>query len=95
MEARMRTQGEIPFQYKRTLSRREACQYVAGGSMRKFNEMLRAAILPRPIYADIWDRRAIDASLDKMAGIKIDIQSQNESDDVFEAWLKSKHEKTQ
>lgn len=54
----------------RVLSKNAAAAYAGCESMSAFNDWVRRGILPGPIPGTTrWDRRAIDAALDRASGI--------------------------
>lgn len=54
----------------RCLSRRQAAEYCGCGSLSTFDDWVRRGIVPGPITGTRrWDRKAIDAALDKRSGL--------------------------
>jgi hypothetical protein len=55
----------------RGLSRRQAAEYCGCGSLPTFDDWVRRGILPGPITGTRrWDRKAIDAALDRASGLQ-------------------------
>jgi hypothetical protein len=56
---------------RRGLSRRDAAAYAGCESLSAFNNWIRRGIIPGPIPGTHrWDRKAIDAALDKASGLE-------------------------
>jgi hypothetical protein len=54
----------------RCLTRRQAADYAGCKSLSAFSDRIRRGILPGPVTGTrVWDRRAIDAALDRASGI--------------------------
>jgi hypothetical protein len=65
----------------RCLNRHQAAAYCGCDSLSTFADWVRRGIVPGPIPGTHrWDRRAIDAALDRASGISITIE------DEFDAW---------
>ncbi len=74
----------------RLLTREQAAAY-CGLSTRGFTEWVRAGKMPGPILGTTrWDRRAMDAVLDKASGL----ETVGTQEDAFDRWKRGKHEKT-
>jgi predicted DNA-binding transcriptional regulator AlpA len=74
----------------RLLTREQAAAY-CGLSTRGFSEWVKAGKMPSPIPGTArWDRRAIDAVLDKASGL----ETAGEQEDAFDRWKREKHEKS-
>ena len=55
----------------RGLTRCQAAAYAGCQSLSTFNDWIRRGILPGPIpRTHTWDRRAIDAALDRLSGLQ-------------------------
>ncbi len=58
----------------RGMSKSEAAAYCCGGVLSTFDDWVRRGILPGPIpKTHRWDRRAIDAALDRASGLETTI----------------------
>jgi hypothetical protein len=74
----------------RLLTREQAAAY-CGLSTRGFTEWVRTGKMPGPILGTSrWDRRAMDAVLDKASGL----ETGGAREDAFDRWKREKHEKT-
>ncbi len=61
----------------RGLSKEQAAAYAGCESLSAFNEWVRRGIMPRPIPGTRkWDRKAIDAALDRLSGLQPKIEAQ-------------------
>ena len=59
----------------RGLTREEATAYCGCGSMATFSNWVRRGIIPGPVPGTKrWDRKAIDAALDRASGLEITFQ---------------------
>ena len=73
----------------RLLTREQAAAYCSI-SARSFSEWVKAGRLPGPISGTTrWDRRAIDAALDKASGLEVPAARE----DAFDTWKRGKDEK--
>jgi hypothetical protein len=73
----------------RLLTRRQAAAYCCL-SARSFSEWVKAGKMPGPISGTTrWDRRAIDAVLDKASGLEVPAAQE----DAFDTWKRGKDEK--
>ncbi len=71
----------------RLLTREQAAAY-CGVSARGFSEWVKTGKMPGPIPGTArWDRRAIDAVLDKASRLE------GTQEDAFEKWKRERHEK--
>jgi hypothetical protein len=60
---------------RRGLSREEAAAYAGCESLSTFSDWVRRGIMPGPIPGThTWDRKAIDASLDRLSGLEPSIE---------------------
>ena len=74
----------------RLLTREQAAAY-CGLSTRGFSEWVKAGKMPGPIPGTArWDRRAIDAVLDKASGL----ETRGAQEDAFDRWKRERHEKS-
>jgi hypothetical protein len=56
---------------RRGLSREEAAAYAGCESLSTFSDWVRRGIMPGPIRGThTWDRKAIDAALDRLSGLQ-------------------------
>jgi predicted DNA-binding transcriptional regulator AlpA len=68
----------------RCLNRPQAADYCGCGSLSTFDDWVRRGILPSPITGTRrWDRKAIDAALDKRSGLSTKALGQ---EDPFVVW---------
>jgi hypothetical protein len=68
----------------RCLNRRQAADYCGCSSLSTFDDWVRRGILPGPIAGTRrWDRKAIDAALDKMSGLSATASGE---EDPFVVW---------
>jgi predicted DNA-binding transcriptional regulator AlpA len=73
----------------RLLTREQAAAY-CGLSVHGFSEWVKTGKMPGPILGTArWDRRAIDAVLDKASGL----ETCGAQEDAFDRWKREKHEK--
>ena len=55
----------------RLMRKAEAAAYCAGMSVSRFGQLVKAGTFPNPVTGTrLWDRVAIDAALDELAGIR-------------------------
>jgi hypothetical protein len=55
----------------RGMSREDAAAYAGCATLSAFNDWVRRGIMPRPIPGTHkWDRKAIDAALDRLSGLQ-------------------------
>jgi hypothetical protein len=55
----------------RGMSKEDAAAYAGAGSLSTFNDWIRREIMPGPIPGTHkWDRKAIDAALDRLSGLE-------------------------
>jgi len=60
----------------RGLSKEQAAAYAGCETLSAFNDWIRRGIIPRPIPGTHkWDRRAIDAALDRLSGLQATIET--------------------
>jgi hypothetical protein len=60
----------------RGLSREQAAAYAGCGSLSTFSNWIRRGIMPDPIPGTHkWDKKAIDAALDRLSGLQPTITS--------------------
>src|SRR5205085_2820673 len=65
---------------------RTSCGLAGCGSLSAFNDWVRRGIMPRPIPGTRkWDRKAIDAALDRISGLGSKIGSQLSPYDEWKA----------
>lgn len=70
----------------RLLSRQEAATY-CGVSVATFSGWVTAGHIPRPLFGSKrWDKKAIDAALDKASGLALPVAASDE--DPLEKWLR-------
>src|SRR3974390_3168820 len=70
----------------RGVSRKQAAAYAGCESLSAFNDWVRRGIMPGPIPGTRkWDRKAIDAALDRLSGIQPKIKSQMSPYDAWKA----------
>ena len=66
----------------RGITRKEAAAYCGCGSVATFSNWIRRGILPGPVPGTKrWDRKAIDAALDRASGLESRLQQS-----PLEAW---------
>jgi hypothetical protein len=66
----------------RGMSREEAADYCGCDSMAAFSDWVRRGIIPGPLPGTHrWDRKAIDAALDRASGLETRLQ-----ESPLEAW---------
>jgi hypothetical protein len=74
----------------RCLNRRQAAEYCGCCSLRAFDEWVRQGIVPGPIPGTRrWDRKAIDAALDKRSNLAPELASVDRrglADRAFDEW---------
>lgn len=77
----------------RCLNRRQAADYCGCDSLRAFDEWVRRGIVPGPIKGTRrWDRKAIDAALDKRSSLVPELASGDRrelADRAFDEWAKA------
>ncbi len=74
----------------RLLTRDQAAAYCSV-SARGFSEWVKAGKMPGPVIGTArWDRRAIDAVLDKASGLETGGAQEN----AFDRWKRERHEKS-
>ncbi len=70
---------------QRLLSRQEAAGY-CGCSVATFSGWVSAGHMPRPLFGSRrWDRRAIDAAIDRASGL---LSAPENDNDPMQAWLR-------
>jgi hypothetical protein len=70
----------------RGMSKEQAAAYAGCESLSAFNDWVRRGIMPRPIPGTRkWDRKAIDAALDRMSGLDSKIRPQLSPYDEWKA----------
>jgi hypothetical protein len=73
---------QIMFRQRRGMTREEAAAYCGCESMAAFNDWVRRGIVPGPLPGTHrWDRKAIDAALDRASGLEATLQQS-----PLEAW---------
>jgi hypothetical protein len=61
----------------RGLSKEDAAAYTGCDTLSAFNDWIRRGIVPGPIPGTHkWDRKAIDAALDRLSGLQPTIESE-------------------
>ena len=72
---------------KRGLTPSQAAEYCGCETIEAFNTWVRRGIVPGPIPGTHrWDKKAIDAALDRASGLT------SEQDSSFEAWARAQAE---
>jgi hypothetical protein len=76
----------------RCLNRRQAADYCGCGSLSAFDDWVRRGIVPGPITGTRrWDRKAIDAALDKrsnlVAASSSSLNPRETADQALHEWL--------
>ena len=78
----------------RCLNRRQAAEYCGCCSLRAFDEWVRRGIVPGPIAGTRrWDRKAIDAALDKRSNLAPELASVDRrelADRAFDEWANAR-----
>jgi hypothetical protein len=75
----------------RGLRREEAAAYCGCNTTRAFDEWVRRGIVPPPIPGTKrWDRKAIDAAIDKASGLSSDSHDSESPEAALDQW-RSKH----
>jgi hypothetical protein len=70
----------------RGMSKEQAAAYAGCDSLSAFNDWIRRGIMPGPIPGTRkWDRRAIDAALDRLTGFQRRIEVQSSPYDAWKA----------
>lgn len=70
----------------RGMSKGQAAAYAGCETLSAFNNWIRRGIMPRPIPGTHkWDRKAIDAALDRLSGIQPKIESKVSPYDAWKA----------
>jgi hypothetical protein len=70
----------------RGLSKEDAAAYAGCGTLSAFNDWIRRGIVPGPIPGtNKWDRKAIDAALDRLSGLQPTIKSELSPYDEWKA----------
>ena len=70
----------------RGMSKQEAAAYAGCETLSAFNSWIRRGIMPGPIPGTHrWDRKAIDAALDRLAGLEPTIERQLSPYDAWKA----------
>jgi hypothetical protein len=70
----------------RGMSKEQAAAYAGCESLSAFNDWVRRGIMPRPIPGTRkWDRKSIDAALDRMSGLDSKIRPQLSPYDEWKA----------
>ncbi|RXG86138.1 hypothetical protein EAS62_37850 [Bradyrhizobium zhanjiangense] len=70
----------------RGISKKQAAAYAGCESLSAFNEWVRRGIMPKPIPGTRkWDRKAIDAALDRLSGLQPKIEAQLTPYDAWKA----------
>jgi hypothetical protein len=79
------------FMHPRGMTREEAAAYCGCESMAAFSNWVRRGIIPRPLPGTHrWDRKAIDAALDRASGLETTLQ-----ESPLEAWRAQRARATQ
>jgi hypothetical protein len=56
------------------MSKQEVADYVCGGNLSTLSDWIRRGIMPGPIPGTKrWDRKAVDAALDRLSGLQTTI----------------------
>lgn len=75
----------------RCLSREEAARYAGCKSLSAFSDRIRRGLLPAAMPGTrTWDKRAIDAALDRQSGFQ-----PNAAPDPFDEWKAQRARKSQ
>ena len=70
----------------RVLSKEQAAAYAGCETLSAFNDWIRREIVPGPIPGTHkWDRKAIDAALDRLSGLQPKIESELSPYDAWKA----------
>jgi hypothetical protein len=70
----------------RGMSKQEAAAYAGCETLSAFNDWIRRGIMPGPIRGTHkWDRKAIDAALDRLSGLEPTIERQLSPYDAWKA----------
>jgi hypothetical protein len=70
----------------RVMTKEEAASYVGCKSSSSFNDWIRRGIMPGPIPGTHkWDKKAIDAALDRLSGLRSRIDTQLSPYDEWKA----------
>ncbi|WP_439394197.1 helix-turn-helix transcriptional regulator [Bradyrhizobium sp. PMVTL-01] len=70
----------------RGISKKQAAAYAGCESLSAFTEWVRRGIMPKPIPGTRkWDRKAIDAALDRLSGLQPKIEAQVTPYDAWKA----------
>jgi hypothetical protein len=70
----------------RVLSKKQAAAYAGCETLSAFNDWIRRGIVPGPIPGTHkWDRKAIDAALDRLSGLQPKIESELSPYDAWKA----------
>ena len=73
---------QIMFRQRRGMTREEAAAYCGCESIAAFSDWVRRGIVPGPLPGTHrWDRKAIDAALDRASGLEATLQQS-----PLEAW---------
>ena len=79
------------FTQPRGMTRKEAAAYCGCESMAAFSDWVRRGIVPGPLPGTHrWDRKAIDAALDRASGLETGLQ-----ESPLEAWRAQRARTTQ
>jgi len=70
----------------RGMSKEQAAAYAGCETLSAFNDWIRRGIMPGPIPGTHkWDRKAIDAALDRLSGLQPKIEAQLSPYDAWKA----------
>ena len=70
----------------RGMSKEQAAAYAGCESLSAFNDWVRRRIMPKPILGTRkWDKKAIDAALDRLSGLEPRIEPQLSPYDAWKA----------
>jgi hypothetical protein len=71
----------------RGMSKKDAATYAGCDTLSSFNDWVRRGIMPGPIPGtQKWDRKAIDASLDRLSGLEPRI-----APSAYDQWKAAQH----
>jgi len=76
---------------KRCLTKQEAAEYCGCNTLAAFDQWRAKGIVPPPIPGTTrWDRKALDAALDRASGLVTSSKGQDREISPFERW-KAEH----
>ena len=76
---------DVPIEPARLMSKSQAAAHL-GVSLPTFSKWVAADFIPGALPIRKWDRKALDAALDKMSGLKPEQSKTDAVEDAYEKW---------